>query len=50
MINNSNFDNYFVFTNEESGLVLSKIFEFLLLDSFNQVIKTLDEGLKYLKI
>lgn len=44
MINNSNFSNYYTLINEESGQVFSKVLEFSLLDPYNQVITTIQEG------
>lgn len=37
-------DEYFILDSEESGQVLSKVLEFLLLDPYNQIITTINEG------
>lgn len=37
-------DKYFVLDSEESGQVLSKVLEFLLLDPYDQITTTINEG------
>ncbi len=44
MINNSQLNNYYTLTNEESGQVFSKVLEFSLLDPYDQIITTIQDG------
>ena len=44
MINNSDFNNYYTLTAEQSGQVFSKVLEFFLLDPYDQVTTTITDG------